>query len=366
MGAWANQTIAQSTFLGWMSNADGFNYFVNTVLPDIIANGAKVENPDDSNLPHIADLNTILLATGSAGSNLGLSIPQSVLETAANPPKPAPVATVAAPTVTDGKAALKAELDAWGLGGLTDMAWNMQAQGLSGDAITAAIRGTDEWKSRFSGIVQRQKAGLPAGSESDALAYEQSMHEMLHQYGITGYTQQDYQKWYGGDTSVAEMSTRAQAAAKEAYSTAPEALAAVQRLYGINAGDLTHYILDTDHALPQIQQKLDAGAIAGSAAAAGVGQLTAQQAQLIGQYTDPTNAAGALQKIGGQEGLYRGLPGEGGDFSIDDLIKGYFGGDQATLNAIRMRNQQRDFSQAGGAVNQSSKGAIGAGAIQSS
>jgi hypothetical protein len=370
MGAWANQTIDQNTFLGWMSSADGFNYFVNSVLPDIVNNGAKVSNPAGSNLGPTADLNTVIVATQAAGANMGLSIPSASLQAAKAPPLAAPVTPVQQPTpaISDGVQAVEDMLNQAGLGALAQQVIQWNNQGMDAATIAAQVRGTDTWKNRFSGIVALQQAaaagqnvgGIP--SEAQALAYEKSMSDMLGQYGITGYGQQDFQRWMGQQKSVAEMSGRANIASQWAYQEPQEARDAVQRLYGINAGDVTHYAFDSANALPEIQKRLDAAQIAGSAQMAGLGGLSAAQAEAIGNYANPAQAAGTLGKIGAQSSLYQGLPGENGNISIDDLIKGYFGGDQAILTQLRMRNQQRDFGQSGGQVAATAKGAIGAGA----
>lgn len=363
-------TVTQNDFLGFMSNEQGFRWFVDVALPKILSGKGQVLNPAGSNLGPVADRNTLILATSAAGANLGLSIPQASLEVTPAPP-PAPAPDAPKKVVTDGAQELRDELNAWGLGSLTDQVMKMNAQGLDMNSITAQIRQTDVYKARFKGLVARQQAAAagkisgPVGSESDALGYEQSMDQMLRTYGLNGYTRDDFQDWYGKDVSVAEQSARAKIASDYAYSEPVEARDAAFRLWGVHEGDLTHYILDPGRALPEVQRRLDAATIAGSATRAGFGTLSAEQAMRIGSLSDPSTAGQQFSKLAQQKALYTGLPGEEGNFSTDYLIAAYFGGDADKLNALRRRGAQRAAEfEAGGSVAQSQKGAYGAGTVR--
>src|SRR5256885_7765058 len=88
-GAGFKGPIAQDTYLGWMSSPEGFDYFVNKALPDIISGKAWVVPEEGSNLGSRVPMENLLMATQANGAGLGLSIPVDVLTAAQNPPPPA-------------------------------------------------------------------------------------------------------------------------------------------------------------------------------------------------------------------------------------------------------------------------------------
>ena len=62
-------------------------------------------------------------------------------------------------TTGSATAILRAKLEEWGLGALTDWALEQQRGGASNEAIFLGSRDTDTWKARFAGNVARVKAG---------------------------------------------------------------------------------------------------------------------------------------------------------------------------------------------------------------
>lgn len=369
MGVWSGHHIDQKTYLGWMSNAEGYSYFVNTVLPDVISGGATVGTEMGSNLGANAPLANIVMDLQARGAELGTQIPQSIMDMVANPPPP-PAPTVDIPTnVADpnqsAKDILKTELGQWGLSSETDFAWGLLTTGTSQEGVVAQIRQRDPYKQRFSGLVEYNKTH-PAMSEAEALSYESTMATSLKQFGIPAgaYGQQDFQRWIGEGKSVAEQTARIKVASDLSFNEPAEVRSSIDRLYGIHEGDLTHYALEGNDALPAIQKKIDAAQIAAASDRTGFGQLNAGQAERIAALTDPTQAAGELSTLAKQNALYIGVNGEGGDFSLDQVIGAFFGGDQNTQAEIRRRAAQRAAEfQGGGQTAQTQAGAYGAGKV---
>lgn len=356
-----------------MSSTDGFDYFVNTVLPDVISGGATVGTEAGSNLGGNAPLTNIVDDLQARGAQLGKTIPQSIMNQIANPPPPA-APTVAIPTTPAGdpnasaKDIIKAELDQWGLGGLTDWAWGMQTSGASQAQVELEIRKTDQYKTRFAGVIEHNKHPEygPAISEADALSYEHTVAENLKSYGIPAgaYSQADFQKWIGEGKSVDEQVTRIKTASDLQFNEPAEVRSSIERLYGIHEGDLTAWALDGTDTLPAIQRKVEAGTMAAAASRTGFGTLNTIQAERLADLSDPSTAAGDLSNLAKQHALYVGLPGEGGDFNLDQVISAFFGGDQNLQGQIRQRAAQRQAEfQAGGGVAQSASGAYGAGTV---
>jgi hypothetical protein len=371
MGIWAGQHIAQGTYLGWMSTPEGFDYFTNIVLPDVISNGATVEGGDLTHPGANAPIANIVDDLQMRGQQLGKSIPQSVIDQVNNPPPPpAPTVDIPATAATDNQSAkdiIKGELDAWGLGGLTDWAWGQITSGASQPQVEAEIKKTGEYQARFSGLIEHNKHPEygPAISEADALSYERTIAENLTRFGIPkgAYGQVDFQRWIGEGKSVDEQVNRIKVASDLQFNEPAEVRSSIERLYGIHEGDLTAWTLDQD-TLPAIQRKIEAGSMAAAAARTGFGTLNAIQAERLADLSDPSTAAGDLSNLAKQKALYIGTPGEGGDFSLDQVISAFFGGDQDLQGQIRRRAAQRAAEfQGGGGIAASQAGAYGAGQV---
>jgi len=365
MGAWAGKTIDQNTYLGWMSNADGFNFFVNNVLPDILSGQATVLNPAGSNLGPKADNGTILMATSAAGSNLGLSIPQSVIETAKNPPPP-PLPPVAAPKTADpnqsAKDIIKGSLESWGLGSLTDWAWTLLTQGASTDQVIAQLRTRDEYKQRFKGNVQRQAAGLTPLSEGEYLAYEDQARQIMKAAGMPpGFydSPDDFAAFIGNDTSASELNQRVQLGFTLVNQEPEEVKQEAARL-GLTMSDQAAAVLDPNTALPILQRKLQMAQIGGASVMQGYGQLGADQLDRLASFgVDEATARKGFGNLVSLSPLLQQYAGEE-NISQNEALGAQFGLDAQAQDKLSRRQRERlaQFKTDGGAAT-TQKGAIG-------
>lgn len=365
MGAWAGQTIDQSTYLGWMSNSDGFNYFVNNVLPDILAGQATVLNPAGSNLGPKADNGTILMATTAAGSNLGLTIPQSVIEAAKNPPPP-PAPTVDAPKTADpnktARDIIQDDLTSWGLGSLTDWAMGLVTQGMNDTQVVAELRKTAEYKQRFKGNVARQDAGLTPLSESNYLSYEDQARQVMKAAGLpSGFydSPDDFAGFIGNDTSASELNTRVQLAFSLVNQEPLEVQQQAAQL-GLSTSDLAAGILDPNAALPLLQRKLQMAQIGGASVMSGYGQLGRDQLDRLASFgVDEATARKGFGNLVSLSPLLAGNAGEE-DITQNEALGAQFGIDAQAQEKLSRRQRERlaQFKTDGGAA-VTQKGAIG-------
>lgn len=367
MGAWAGQTIDQNTYLGWMSNSEGYNYFVNQVLPDVLAGQATVLNPAGSNLGSKADTNTILLATTAAGSNLGLMIPQSVIEAAKNPPPP-PVAPVEAPKTADpnqsAKDVIKASLESWGLGSLTDWAWTELTRGASTDQVIAQLRTKEEYKARFKGNVERAAHNLTPLSEASYLAYEDQARQVMRTAGLpSGFydSPDDFAKFIGGDISASELNSRVQLAYTLVNQEPIETQQEAARL-GLTLSDQAAGILDPNAAFPLLQRKLQMAQIGGASLMQGYGQLGVDAlSRLAAAGVDEATARKGFGNLVSLSPLLSQFAGEEA-ITGDETINAQFGLDANAQEKLSRRQRERlaQFKSGGGAAT-TAKGAVGLG-----
>lgn len=255
--------------------------------------------------------------------------------------------TTSQTTQQDAQARLQGVLDSYGLGSLTQWAWDKIVGGESQEAILQDLRQTDQYKQRFPGMAARQAAGLPAISEGEYLSYEKSAISLMRAAGLPGgfYDQPtDLSQFIGRDVSLTELSQRVDIASNAAL-RAPQAVRdQLQTLYGIGAGDLTAYFLDPTRAQPLLEKRFTAAQIGGQSTTTGYGQLTATQLEGLASagVTDATAQRG-FTNLATQHELFGALPGEAGaeGFTTDTQLAAQFTGDATAQQAIERRARSR-------------------------
>lgn len=248
------------------------------------------------------------------------------------------------------KAVIKAALDQWQLGSLTDWAWGRIVAGASEDEVLMSIRDTDAYKQRFGNTnAARLKKGLVALSENEILSYEKQAAQMLRAAGLpAGFydSSTDFAGFLANDVSLSELNSRVQWAKKLAVddpSVLPEEAKAMRDLYGLGDGDLAAYILDPTKAAALIEKQVRAAANAAAARVAGFSPLSAAQAERISGLTSSTQeAAQGLQQLAHMREVFAPLPGERESaLSTDTLIEGQFGGNVAAQQEMSRRQRAR-------------------------
>lgn len=362
MGVAAGQTIPQEVFLGYMSTPENWAFFVQNILPDVISGQTKIVGGDYKT---VASAQSVMMAVQATGDSYGQVIPDSVLETAKNPvaAAPAPKAPNATGTTEGQKADLKAELDSWGLSSLYDQAWAMKAAGAADSQIVDWIRTTDLYKQRFAGNVERQAKGLTPLSEAEYLAYEEQTRQAMRAAGLppSFYDQpSDFADFIGKDVSASEVNSRIQLGYKLLYQTNNETRAELQRLYGVNDGQMVAYLLDADRALPAIERQVQAATVGGISQLTGYGNLTAGQAERIADLTTSgQQTTQGLADLASKHLLTAGL-------STEQQIEAEFGGNTEFAAQMERRRQALNATfQGGGQYASSQRGVGGLGTSRS-
>lgn len=159
-----------------------------------------------------------------------------------------------------------AQLEQYGLGDLAKTLLGYVQQGYDGPTATLLIQQTDDWKQRFYGNVLRQKAGLAALDPASYLDLEKQYGTVLHSFGIPQgmFGRADFATWIGGDVSPVEIQSRANLAAQAVYNADPFYSQSLAQL-GVDQGHQVAYFLDSNRALPYIQNVAQAAQIGAAA-----------------------------------------------------------------------------------------------------
>lgn len=254
----------------------------------------------------------------------------------------------AGPTVADqnANAVITQMLDKYGLASLASWAWGLVQQGYDSNYVMAMLQDRPEFQQRFPAIAIRQANGLPPISPADYVDLESQYDQAIHQTGLTGmFNRTDmYTKWIGGDVSASEVHDRATAAYQAAMGEPLDVRAELTRLYGNDAsGIATAYFLDPTNTLPQIQQRIQAGEIAGSSTRTGYGLLTRAEAEgLASQGITGQQAQSGFGDLASKQQLFTGLVGQNeSDITRQQQMDAEFGNDQASQQAIMQRAGNR-------------------------
>lgn len=275
---------------------------------------------------------------------------------------PAPTPTGPPPTAPSGpteeqrdaRVYLSSLLDTYGLGSLTDWAWDLIVQGASDDEVIQALRERPEYAARFPGMAERRTKGYPAISEAEYLAYERQAVGMFRAAGLPeGFYDQpsDFASFIGRDVSVAELSQRVQIAEDAAYNAPAEVRDELQGFYGLGPGDLTAYWLDPDKALPLLERRYRAASTSATARQTGFGGLSATEAEgLVAQGVTEDQARQGFSDLARGQELFRPLDAGESAIGRESQLGATFGQDAAAKQQIENRQKRRtnQFAEGGG------------------
>ena len=254
-------------------------------------------------------------------------------------------------------------LNQWGLGTLAGQLWKEYLQGTPQEKIMADLRSSQAYAQRFPGMAALVKSGH-AISEADYIAKETSDMSLLHAYGLDklGTDRQFLGNLISNQVSTAELQTRLDTY-KQVVQTLPhEVRDYLQSAYGIHSGDLMHFWLNPDTALPDLQAKAQAAEVGGAAAITGYGNIDPRMAaRLAGLGVDFNQALGGFQQAGQLKGLTQDLPGQvPSGVNGDQLVNALLGGDAQAALAVQGEQQRRKAQFADSeSVATTSQGAVG-------
>lgn len=245
---------------------------------------------------------------------------------------------------------LRAQLDDFGLGSLTNFVLNLlNDPNATDEYILAQIRGTTEYAQRFPAMADLKAAGK-AISEQSYIDYERTVRESAQQAGIPAsmFDSEYVAKMLRSDVSPSEFQKRIGMAAAAAYTAPEETRRALQDLYGIGQADLTAYWLDPDAALPVLTLRQQAADIAGTGLRNEIAISKQYAEELVKQGTTQSEAARGFESAAGVQGL---TAGRGETATQDDLVRSQFGDQQARQKVQRVASTRTaQFAGAGQAV----------------
>lgn len=268
----------------------------------------------------------------------------------------------------DSYARLNSVLEDYGLGGLGSSVQKWLVEGLSEAEITQRMRDTTEFKTRFAGIEARKKAGLPAISPGEYVAYERNAAQLMRAAGLpAGFydSPDDFTAFLTKDVSIAELGDRVTLAANAAFKMPKEdrdALAA----WGMGPGDLTAFWLDPDRAQPMLEKRYAAAQLAGSAKRASWGDLDVDNAErLAGLGVTAPQAEEGFGKLVESKELFTSLDRGEDEIGQTEQLGAAFEGNANARRRIEQRARRRTSTfQGGGGYASSQEGLVGLGDAQ--
>lgn len=180
------------------------------------------------------------------------------------------------------------------LGGSSGEIYQVLIDGiLNGDpssVIVQNVRNTNTWKARFSGIVARTAAGLPAITEAEYLQLETGYREQFRQFnilGTLGLTDETAfrafaSEYIAGDVSVQELNYRLDRGVALMRDSSEYIQQAFQEWYGVTPTEdaMLVYFLDDKKGLDIIEDQLATATIGGEAFKYGL-NITRTRAEIL-------------------------------------------------------------------------------------
>jgi hypothetical protein len=210
----------------------------------------------------------------------------------------------------------------------------------------------DAYAQRFAGNFERIKAGKPAYSEGEYLAYETQYAQTLSSMGYDSLaTRANYNKWIAGDVSPSEVAGRINIA-QEIYDSTPAVKEAFNTYFpGVGTQDIVTALLDSTTGVPALKQKAKLAQIGGASKQAGFGVISESRAAELAQagfgygetYEGYQRIAGALDR--GRQ--LASMQGEGGLTlaEAESAVFGLQGKKEAEEKIKRIASQERALAQ---------------------
>lgn len=267
----------------------------------------------------------------------------------------------------DAWAQLEATLATYNLGSLSNFVQNGIIQGWDAQQAVQHMRETPEYQTRFRAIIERQKQGLPAISESDVVNTERQYAQQMQAVGLPkGFYDQpeDFTDFLVKDISPAELQNRLVKGYQAAQMAPPETKAYLQQNYGLTDGEMAAYFLDPDKTEALLTKQITAAQIGGSATRSGFGNLNVHDAEnLAGLGLSDSQTQQGFGALAAQRQLMTSLPGEADNtVTQEQQLAAQFGGNAEEQARIKQAGAQRVAPfQGGGSYVQNKEGFAGVG-----
>lgn len=274
----------------------------------------------------------------------------------------------------DALAYLRNVLSQYGLDSLAGWAWDQILQARSADEILIDLRETTEYKTRFAGLAALAAKGR-AISETQYISLEQTYTQIMRTAGFPqGFYDDpsDFSRFIANEVSPAELQERVDMAVRAGASVMeaadPMIVNQLRNLYGIGPADVGAFFLDEQRALPVLQQKFRASAIAAEAARTSFGNLEVTDAERLAQIgVQQDEARQGFGALAAQRELFEALPGQGEEqINTRTRLAALFEGNAAASELIERRRAQREAQfRKGGTFAASREGFGGLGSARS-
>lgn len=216
----------------------------------------------------------------------------------------------------------------------------------------------DAYAQRFAGNFERVKAGKPAYSEGEYMAYERQYAQTLSSMGYDNLANKaNFDKWIAGDVSPSEVAGRIDIA-QQLYDSSPAVKEAFRTYFpSVGTQDIVTALLDSTTGIPALKQKAQLAQIGAASRQAGFGIMSEDKAkELLQAGVGATAAQQGYQQISGYLDRARQLAdmqGEGG-LSLQEAEAATFGlsgSAEAQKKIKRLASQERgQFSEQAGAA----------------
>ena len=158
--------------------------------------------------------------------------------------------------------------------------------------ITQNIKNSEVYKARFAGLIERQKAGLPAISERQYLDIELGFKNQLRQFNLMGtlglMDEEAFRSFasglIGSDVSVSEFNRRLDQGQALMTDSSEFVQNAFEQFYGTKVSEdlLLAYFLDPDIGLELIEDQLATASVGGAAFRFGL-NISKTRAEILSQ-----------------------------------------------------------------------------------
>ncbi len=262
---------------------------------------------------------------------------------------------------------LQSTLQQYGLGDLSNWAWDKAVNGESSQQILTDLRNTPQYAARFPGMKILQQNGYPAISESTYINYEQNAMQLFQQAGLPKAfyaTPQAIGNLIGNNVSISELNQRVNNA-YAAVANAPNSVRnAFAQYFGINGDSmLAAHVLDPNEALPILMNQVTASQIGGSGSQLGINMSGNRAYQLAQLGVSQSAAQNTLQGLSQQAGYFQQNPGQTNvpDINTEGVDAAFGLSATAQQDVARAQAQGRAAFAGGGTTVGGNNGQSGAG-----
>lgn len=262
---------------------------------------------------------------------------------------------------SDAKSRIMSVLGEYGLESLSDWVWDQILEGRSDAEIMQDVRGTPEFKTRFPAIEQRTKAGLPALTPGEYVAYERQARQIMRAAGLPEQfydTAEDFTTFLTNDMSISELNDRVQLARQAVYDAPQEVRDALMRDYGMTEGGMAAVFLDEERAVPLLEKQYRASQIAGAGTRTGFATSRAQNERLADLGITADQAQQGFGLLGESRELFQSLDRGEDVIDADTQLGAVFENNSAARRRVEQRRRKRLATFEGGGSFASAQGGV--------